>query len=203
MLIGREVSVDIDLADDLLRFLEIEVQADHLGEGGANLVGLDAQTAYEVREVCYSVDVFFVNALATEFIVHLQNSHRDLTCLKCVISDRRDDVVIDFLDANEVVHVWDEVSEVLFLGGRCTRLPLLLAELIHCQVQNISWIFKVCECWRRHSHRLLLGYDFSACAFAFPWMVATVGFFYLLEIATKVIDLFGRILCGTIICLSF
>ena len=138
MLIGREVSVDIDLADDLLRFLEIEVQADHLGEGGANLVGLDAQTAYEVREVCYSVDVFFVNALATEFIVHLQNSHRDLTCLKCVISDRRDDVVIDFLDANEVVHVWDEVSEVLFFRGRCTGLPLLLAELIHCQVQNIS-----------------------------------------------------------------
>ena len=75
MLIGREVSVDVYLTDDLLRFLEVEIQADHLGESGAYLVGLDAQATYEVREVCYSIDVFFVNALATEFIVHLQNSN--------------------------------------------------------------------------------------------------------------------------------
>tara|TARA_B110001450_G_C17468899_1_gene419326 strand:- start:465 stop:680 length:216 start_codon:yes stop_codon:yes gene_type:complete len=71
MLIGREVSVDVDLADDLLRFREVKVQADHLGESGADLVGLDAQATDEVREVCYSVDVFFVDALAAEFIVHL------------------------------------------------------------------------------------------------------------------------------------
>jgi hypothetical protein len=138
MLIGREVCVDVDLANDLLCLLEVEVQADHLGQSGAYLVRLDAQATYEVREVCYSVDVFFVNILPTDFIVHLQNSHGDLACLKCVISDRRDDVVIDFLDANEVIHVWDKVGEVLFFRGRCARLPLLLAELVYCQVQNIS-----------------------------------------------------------------
>jgi hypothetical protein len=88
-----------------------------------------AKGADELRNSFESCHIVFVDLLAVEFVVKLNNTNRGVSKFVSVVSQRGNGPIVEVLDSSEVVNIWSELSKPPVFCLSCIFLRFLVLQI--------------------------------------------------------------------------